>query len=116
MAEASTENVFLVERDGRLRTPSLEFVLPGVTRSAILEIAKHDGRATEEGAIRPDELFTAAEIFLTATSVGVWPVLSIDDRTIGDGQPGPVSLALRARFEAVTTRSRSGVRATGSPT
>ncbi len=103
VAEASTENVFLVERDGRLRTPSLEFVLPGVTRSTILEIAKHDGRPAEEGAIRPDELFQAAEIFLTATSAGVWPVLSIDDRPIGSGAVGPVSRALKERFEAVTS-------------
>lgn len=102
VAEASTENVFLVERDGRLRTPSLDFVLPGVTRSAILEIAKHDGRPTEEGAIRPEELFQAAEIFLTATSAGVWPVVSIDDRPIGDGCTGPVSRAFRQRFDEVT--------------
>jgi branched-chain amino acid aminotransferase len=103
VAEASTENVFLVDRDGRLRTPSLEFVLPGVTRSAILEIAKHDGRATEEAAIRPEEFFAAPEVFLTATSAGVWPVLSIDDHPIGDGRPGPVSLALRKRFDEVTS-------------
>jgi len=103
VAEASTENVFLVERDGRLRTPSLDYVLPGVTRSTILEIAKHDGRPVSEEAIRPDELFTAAEVFLTATSVGVWPVISIDDRRIGAGEPGPVSLALKARFESVVS-------------
>ncbi len=102
VAEASTENVFLVERDGRLRTPSLDFVLPGVTRSAILGIAKHDGRPVEECAIRPDELFTAAEVFLTATSAGVWPVISIDDRVIGDATPGPVSRALKQRFDEVT--------------
>lgn len=102
VAEASTENVFLVDREGRLRTPSLDFVLPGVTRDAILAIAKHDGREAVEGAIRPEELFTAPEVFLTATSAGVWPVTSIDGRTIGEGKPGPVSQALRARFEAVT--------------
>lgn len=103
VAEASTENVFVVDRDGRLRTPSLEYVLPGVTRSSILEIAKHDGRATEEGGLRPDELFVAAEVFLTATSAGVWPVLSIDGRPIGDGRVGPVTQALRQRFHDVTS-------------
>jgi len=101
VAEASTENVFLVTRDGRLRTPSLDFVLPGVTRSSILEIAKHDGHPAQEGAIRPEELFEAAEVFLTATSVGVWPVVAVDDHVVGDGQPGPVSRALRERFEQV---------------
>ncbi len=102
VAEASTENVFLVDREGRLRTPSLEFVLPGVTRDSILAIAKHDGREAVEGAIRPEDLYAAPEVFLTATSAGVWPVVSIDGRTIGEGKPGPVSQALRARFEAVT--------------
>jgi branched-chain amino acid aminotransferase len=73
-----------------------------VTRSSILEIAKHDGRPVSEEAIRPDELFRAAEVFLTATSAGVWPVESIDGRPVGSaGTPGPVSRALKERFEAV---------------
>jgi branched-chain amino acid aminotransferase len=91
----------LVSRDGRLRTPSLEYVLAGVTRSSILEIAKHDGVPVAEEAIRPEDLFTAREVFLTATSAGVWPVVSVDGRAIGEGKPGPVSLKLRARFEQV---------------
>ncbi|HVP30848.1 MAG TPA: aminotransferase class IV [Myxococcota bacterium] len=107
VAEASTENVFLVDRDGTLRTPSLEYVLPGVTRDAILQIAKHDGRPTVEGSIRPEELFTASEVFLTATSAGVWPVISIDRKPVGEGshlgRTGPVSLALKARFQEVTS-------------
>ena len=107
LAEASTENVFLVSADGRLRTPSLEFVLPGVTRDAMLAIAKHDGRAVSEEAIRPEELFDASEVFLTATSVGVWPVIDVDGRAIWQGAhrgtPGPVSRALRQRFEEVVS-------------
>jgi len=107
LAEASTENVFLVSADGRLRTPSLEFVLPGVTRDAILAIAKHDGRPVSEEAIRPEELFEASEVFLTATSVGVWPVIDVDGRAIGQGahrgKPGPVGQALRRRFEDVVS-------------
>ncbi len=103
LAEASTENVFLVSRDGRLRTPSLDYVLHGVTRSSMIEIAKHDGIAVSEEAIRPEDLFTSAEVFLTATSAGVWPVLSVDDRPIGDGKPGPVSKRLAERFEQVVS-------------
>jgi len=101
LAEASTENVFLVSQDGRLRTPSLAYVLAGVTRSSILEIAKHDGIPVAEEAIRPEDLFTAAEVFLTATSAGVWPVVSVDGRAVGEGRAGPVSRALRSRFEEV---------------
>ncbi len=103
VAEASTENVFVVTRDGRLCTPGLDYVLPGVTRDSILAIARHDGLVVEERPIRPAELFEAAEIFLTATSVGVWPVLSIDDRPIGSGGVGPVSLALKERFDEVVS-------------
>lgn len=107
LAEASTENVFLVEADGTLRTPSLDYVLPGVTRDSILAIAKRDGRRAVEGAIRPEELFAASEVFLTATSAGVWPVVAIDGKAIGQadhvGKTGPVSEALRARFHEVTS-------------
>jgi branched-subunit amino acid aminotransferase/4-amino-4-deoxychorismate lyase len=73
----------------------------GVTRSSILEIAKHDGIPVAEEGIRPEDLFTTAEVFLTATSVGVWPVVSVDGRAIGEGIPGAVSLKLRDRFEQV---------------
>jgi branched-chain amino acid aminotransferase len=103
LAEASTENVFLVSRDGQLRTPSLDYVLHGVTRSSMLELAKHEGIPVSEEAIRPEDLFTSAEVFLTATSAGVWPVLSVDDRPIGDGKAGPVSRRLKARFDQVVS-------------
>jgi len=107
VAEAPTENVFLVDADGTLQTPSLDYVLPGVTRDSILAIAKHDGRRVVEGAIRPEALFGASEVFLTATSAGVWPVISIDGKPIGRGahagKTGPVSQALRARFHDVTS-------------
>ena len=43
----------------------------------------------------------APEVFLTGTTAGVWPVVSIDDRPIGDGRPGPVSAQLKARFQTV---------------
>ena len=85
-----------------MRTPGLGTCCRA-TRDSILAIAKHDGRVVEEGPIRPDELFEATEIFLTATSVGVWPVLSIDDRPIGSGRLGPVSLLLKERFEDVVS-------------
>ena len=103
VAEGPTTNVFLVDRDGGLRTPSVDRVLRGVTRSTILELAKHDGYAVREDSIRPEALFEAAEVFLTGTTAGVWPVASVDDREIGDGAPGPVSRALGEHFERVTT-------------
>jgi len=102
VAEAPTSNVFWVDAQGTLRTPPERHVLLGVTRLSILELAKHDGVACAESQVRPDELAEAAEVFLTGTTAGVWPVESIDERPVGEGAPGPVSAQLRDRFVAVS--------------
>ena len=103
LAEGPTTNVFLVEADGRLRTPPTGSILEGITRSSILQIAKHDGRAVSEEPIPPEALFDAAEVFLTGTTAGVWPVTSVDGKPVGSGDVGPVSRALHERFEAVSS-------------
>ena len=105
LAEGPTTNVFLVDQEGTLRTPSEENVLLGVTRSTIIEIARHDGLTVEEARIRPEELTNAAEVFLTGTTAGVWPVTTVDDVKIGGGEAGPVSLRLRERFEQLVSGS-----------
>lgn len=102
LAEGPTTNIFLVERDGTLRTPPLDEILAGVTRASLIEIAKHEGIAVREEPTRPEALFDAAEVFLSGSTVGVWPVASVDGRPIGDGQPGPISRRLKARHEAIT--------------
>jgi len=103
LAEGPTTNVFLVDGGGTLRTPSEENVLHGVTRSSIIELAKHDGMTVAETRIRPEALASAAEVFLTGTTAGVWPVVSVDDEPIGGGEPGPVSLKLRDHFQQVVS-------------
>jgi branched-subunit amino acid aminotransferase/4-amino-4-deoxychorismate lyase len=108
IAEAPTANVFLVDRQGALLTPAEEAVLLGVTRATVIEVARHDGLTVRETAVRPEDLFAAAEVFLTGTTAGVWPVASIDDRTIGDGQAGPVSLRLRERLRQVSSGEDPG--------
>jgi branched-chain amino acid aminotransferase len=102
VAEAPTANVFLVDRAGALLTPAEDVVLLGVTRSAVIEVARHDGLTVRETDVLPQALFEAAEVFLTGTTAGVWPVGSIDDRTIGDGTAGPVALRLRERLRRIT--------------
>ena len=103
VAEGPTTNVFWVDGQGGLCTPPEKHVLLGVTRRSILEIAKHDGLVVSETRVRPEELMNAAEVFLTGTSAGVWPVESIDSHAIGEGVPGPVSARLRERFQAVVS-------------
>jgi branched-chain amino acid aminotransferase len=103
LAEGPTTNVFLVERDGTLATPPVGSILEGITRRSILEIAKHDGIPAREATLRPEALFEAAEAFLTGTTAGVWPVVSVDGRPIGEGTIGPVTRTLRERFQTVAS-------------
>lgn len=105
VAEGPTTNLFWVDADGALHTPPEQRVLLGVTRSSVIDIAKHLGLAVNEDKVRPEELARAAEVFLTGTTAGVWPVASIDDEIIGagDGEPGPVSQRLRQHFQRATS-------------
>jgi branched-chain amino acid aminotransferase len=102
LAEGPTTNFFLVDREGTLRTPPEETVLLGVTRRSILDIAVAEGRKVVEEKFRPEALFAAAEAFITGTTAGVWPIASVDDHPL-PAAPGPVSLALRERFERVVS-------------
>lgn len=102
VAEASGENLFLV-RGGVLRTPALPTVLGGITREAVLALARDKGIAVEEGGVTRDELYIADEVFLTGTAAEVTPIREIDHRQIGEGRRGPVTKALQtAFFDAVT--------------
>jgi branched-chain amino acid aminotransferase len=103
VAEGPTTNVFWVDAEGHLHTPPEEKVLLGVTRSAVLAIAKHDGLEVSEARVRPEELIAASEVFVTGTTAGVWPVASIDDTEIADGSAGAVTLQLRKRFTAISS-------------
>jgi branched-chain amino acid aminotransferase len=103
VAEGPTTNVFGVDRDGGLWTPPETRVLLGITRRSIIEVAKHDGIPVREESVRPEQLLDAAEVFLTGTTAGVWPVGSVDGRPIGDGSPGPVTRKLQQRFGQIAS-------------
>lgn len=98
--EGTTSNLFLV-MDGKLITPHLERVLPGITRRTIINAASKEF-VIEERDIDIDELYAANEAFITAANKRVVPVSTVDDRTIGDGQPGPVTQRVMALFDTVT--------------
>jgi branched-chain amino acid aminotransferase len=100
VAEGSAENIFLVRR-GVLYTPDpSQNVLEGVTRKAIMDIARDEfGLETVERSIDRGELYSADEIFFTGTATGIAWVSSVDRRVVGDGDIGPVSKRL-AEFYA----------------
>ena len=100
--EGAASNLFAVER-GRLVTPPLSRgILGGVTRDVVLEIAREEGREIVEAGLPAKRLESAAEIFLTGTTIQVAPVVRVGDHAIGDGAPGRVTLRLLDRYlEAV---------------
>ncbi len=100
VSEASGENIFMV-KDGILRTPPLTSILPGITREAILTLARDMEVTVREGKFSLDDLYLADEAFLTGTAAVVTPVREVDGRIIGTGTPGPLTQKLQAAFFAV---------------
>ncbi len=100
VAEGATSNVFAVI-DGTLCTPHLRAgLLAGITRQVVRELAEEIGHRAAETTVHPDALRAASEVFLTSSVRGIMPVTSIDGATVGEGGLGPVTTALRARYEA----------------
>jgi branched-chain amino acid aminotransferase len=115
VAECTGDNVFMIRRHGAadgkplLLTPPIYLgALKGITRQAIIEIAEAKKIAFEERVLTRHDLFNADEVFLTGTAAEVIPVVAIDGRTIGTGEPGPVTGALLKAFHQMT--KQCGVR------
>ncbi|MBX3302509.1 MAG: D-amino-acid transaminase [Nitrospira sp.] len=100
--EGALSNVMVV-RDGVVMTaPEGPRILSGVTRTAVLDLAKKEDIPIEERSVPLDELYKADEVFLTGTTLEVLGVVQVDGRTIGSGQPGPVTKTLAARWALLT--------------
>lgn len=110
VSECSGENIFIV-RGGRVKTTPHTSILSGITRDTVLEILREDGVEVVEERFTRDEAYLADEVFMTGTAAEVTPVREIDDRQIGAGRPGPVTVQLQQRFAAITQgddRTRGG--------
>jgi branched-chain amino acid aminotransferase len=104
VTEASGENIFAVT-NGTIRTPPpYAGILLGVTREAVLELAREATYVVEETPLSRYDLYTADEVFLTGTAAEVIGMTKLDARTIGAGVPGPVTKELAKRFKALAKR------------
>jgi branched-chain amino acid aminotransferase len=115
LAECTQSNLFIV-KDGAALTPPIDAgLLAGITREFLFEVGVEAGIPVREAVLRDDDLFGADESFLTSTTREVVPIVKVDDRTIGAGKPGPVTLALldgyRKKAHAITRARDSEVRA-----
>ena len=108
VTEGSSTNAWIVDEHGKLRTRDAQAnILKGVTRTALMKLAEAEGIELEERAFTVEEAKRAREVFVTAASSFVMPLVSLDGARIGDGRPGPVAMRLRdvyleqARREAI---------------
>ena len=98
VAECTADNIFLV-RDCVLLTPPTDAgVLEGITRQAVIELARQSGREVREVSLTKHDVYIADECFLTGTAVEVIAVVKVDSRKIGSGAPGPITRDLKERF------------------
>jgi D-alanine transaminase len=101
VTEGASSNLFAVLRDGMVRTPPAgPTILTGVTREAVITVARREGIAVVEAPLDLDAVNGAAELFLTGTLTEIAPVTRWDDRVVGDGRPGPVTRRLMRSFQA----------------
>jgi branched-chain amino acid aminotransferase len=98
VAECTGDNLFVVKR-GELKTPPPDAgILEGVTRGAVMELARAADIPVSETVLTRHDVYTADECFLTGTAAEVIPVVRCDGRPIGNGKPGPITKQLRERF------------------
>ncbi len=105
LSECTTSNLFIV-KNGVALTPPLEAgLLPGITREFLFDVGKEVGVDVREQVMRDDDLFGADEAFLTSTTREAVPIVTVNDRTIGSGRPGPVTWKLLNQFRRLADAS-----------
>lgn len=98
VAECTGDNIFVV-RKGQLQTPPVDAgILEGITRNAVLELAREAGIETVEMTLSRHDIYTADECFLTGSAAEVIAAVRLDDRVIGNGKPGPITKQLNEAF------------------
>lgn len=105
VSEGSGENVFIV-KNGKIYTPDLASCLDGITRDAVLTMARDSGIEVIEKRITRDEMYCADEAFFTGTAAEITPIRELDNRSIGEGKRGPITEKIQSMFfEVVAGKS-----------
>lgn len=102
VAECTGDNIFLVSRGDVLTPPIDAGILEGITRDTVIELAKNAGLVVKQIPLTRHDVYIADECFLTGSAAEVIPVVKVDSRVIGTGQPGPITRDLTRRFRELT--------------
>jgi branched-chain amino acid aminotransferase len=104
VAECTGDNIFLVKH-GVLKTPPPDAgILEGITRNAVMRLARESGIAVQEVTLIRHDVYVADEVFLTGTAAEIIAVTSVDGRVIGSGKPGPMTKQLGQKFKELARR------------
>ena len=98
VVECSGDNIFWIKNEVLVTPPVHMGILEGITRNSVIDLAREAGMRVEERVFTRHDLYIADECFLTGTAAEVIPVVKIDRRSIGDGQPGKITQRLITAF------------------
>ncbi|RKY41265.1 MAG: branched-chain-amino-acid transaminase [Candidatus Omnitrophota bacterium] len=108
IAECTGDNIFVVKKGELYTPPQCMGTLRGITRDAVLEIARKLKIPTHEHVLTRHELYISEECFLTGTAAEIVPIVKIDGRMIGDGKPGKITKLIMREFKKLT--KKDGIR------
>lgn len=108
ICEGVAENIFMVKNEEVATPPVCTGALDGITRRAVMQLARKLGYTVMERNITPNELFNADEVFFTGTAAEIAPVREINKRVINDGKPGPVTKRLMQEFSKLVKNPKEG--------
>ena len=102
VAECTGDNIFIVSGCELLTPPADIGALEGITRGAVISLAKNMDMPVYEKLLKMEDVYNASEVFLTGTAAEIIPVVKIDERRIADGKPGKITLRLMQEFKKIT--------------
>ncbi len=102
VAECTADNIFILKQGALLTPPTSSGALAGISRQVAIRLALDRGLEVKEIPFTCYDVYTAEECFLTGTAAEIVPVVSLDRRKIGSGQPGPITKGLMEQFQKLT--------------
>ena len=108
MTEGAASNIFIVTAGGLVTPPKGPYILPGITRDLVVELAHAHGIACAEATITETSLRTADEVWLTSSTKEIMPIVRIDDKPVSQGQPGPIHARMHALYQDYKRAFRAG--------
>lgn len=107
VTEGTIANIFIIKNNIIITPDGTSDILEGITRDSVFKIADSLGLEHQARTIDRSELYTADEIFFSGSSADIVPVISVDQRTIGNGQIGNITSSISSRYQEIQANRMS---------